>query len=278
MNALEVARKDFLDVRRSKVTWLVLLIYTGFAGLVMYTGIDTFRYRDAVRQTVLFNLFGLVRSGAFLVPIVALVVAYLAIAGERETGSVTFLLGLPNTRGDVVVGKFLSRGFVIVLGICGAYLVIAAFLAGPYPVFPVGPYLVMFGMMLLYAVAYVAIAIGISASVASKSRAAAAGFGAYFALNVFPVLQSPESLVEKLHADILGLSEAPNLYAFAGNLVPDQALLLGVSAIDDLRVGPGVPTDAPFYLQPTVAPVILCLWIVVPLVVGYARFRAADLT
>lgn len=279
MSLVEVARKDFLDTRRSKIIWLVLLIYTGFAGLLMYINIDSWQFTDTLREASVQTLSGFVVFGSLLVPLVALVVAYLAIAGERETGSVKFLLGLPNTRWDVILGKFLSRGFVIALGIVSAYLVICAFLLTLYPVFPIRLYLVTFGLMLLYAVAYVAIAIGISASVASKARAAAAGFGLYFVLNVLSLFQPPTGIVRTFHADILGFTEAPILYQFISQLVPSQAIMRGISPFGTETIPmSALPSDAPFYVQAEFMPVILCGWIVAPLVFGYYRFRSADVT
>ena len=279
MSLVEVARKDFLDTRRSKIIWLSLLIYTGFAGLLMYINTDQPQYYDTPREAVVQTLFGVVVFGSLLVPLVALVVAYLAIAGERETGSVKFLLGLPNTRWDVILGKFLSRGFVIALGIVSAYLVVGAFLLTLYPVFPIRPYLMTFGLMLPYAVAYVAIAIGISASVASKARAAAAGFGLYFVLNVLSLFQPPAGVVRTLHAELLGFAEAPILYQFISQLVPSQAIMRGISPFgtEALPIS-ALPSDAPFYVQAEFMPVILCGWIVAPLVFGYYRFRSADVS
>lgn len=279
MSVVDVARKDFLDTRRSKVIWLVISIYAGFAGLFMYVQTGQLQYHETLRAGVIVNLSGIVVLGTVLVPIVALVAAYLSVAGERETGSAKLLLGLPNTRRDVVIGKFCSRSLIIVLGIVSAYLVVAALLVILYPVFPVTPYLVMFGLMILYAVVYVAIAIGISASVTSKARAAASGFGIYFVLNVLPLFRAPGSVVQSLHADVLGFAESPVLYQFVTLLFPGRALTHGLRAVMDEGISSsGLPADAPFYVQPAFVPVFLCAWIVVPLAVGYYRFRTADVS
>lgn len=279
MSLVEVARKDFLDIRRSKVIWLVLSIYAGFAGVVMYINIDQWQYYETVHVAVIQILSSVVFIGSLLIPLVALVAAYLAIAGERESGSAKFLLGLPNTRWDIILGKFLSRGLVITLGIISAFVVIAGFLLTIYPVFPAIPYLVMFGLMFLYAIAYVAIAIGVSASVTSKARAAAAGFGLYFALNILTLVGSLGNIMRTLHVDILGFTEAPLLYQFVSQLVPSQALTHGVSAFGaEGNSINALPSDAPFYVQAEFMPVILCGWIIVPLVFGYYRFRSADVS
>lgn len=279
MSLIEVARKDLLDYRRTKVIWFVLFAYAGFAAIYMFISTDQYQYYETARLGVINILSSVVFVGSVLIPLVALVAAYLAIAGERETGSAKFLLGLPNTRRDVIFGKFLSRSLVMALGIISAFVVIAMFLLTIHPVFPVIPYLVMFGLMLLYAVTFVAIVIGISASVASKSEAIAVGFGLYFVLYFLTLFVSLGDIVRTIHVDILGFTEAPVLYQFASQLVPNQALMRGLSALgtEGISIG-GLPSDAPFYVQAEFMPLILSGWIVVPLLFGYYRFRTADVS
>ena len=50
---------------------------------------------------------------SLVVPIVALLASYAAVVGERTTGSVRFLFGLPNSRQGAYVGKYLSRAAVV---------------------------------------------------------------------------------------------------------------------------------------------------------------------
>ena len=125
----------------------------------------------------------------------------------------------------------------------------------------------------------VAIVIGISASVASKSEAIAVGFGLYFVLYFLTLFVSLGGIVRSIHADILGFTEAPVLYQFASQLVPNQALMRGLSVLGTEGISiSALPSDAPFYVQAEFMPVILCGWIVVPLLFGHYRFRTADVS
>jgi ABC-2 type transport system permease protein len=279
VSLVEVARRDFLDYRRSKVVWFVLVSYAGFAAIYMFISTDQYQYYETLREAVIQILSSVLFVGSLLVPLIALVAGSSAIAGERETGSAKFLLGLPNTRWDVILGKFLSRSLVIALSIIGAFTVVAGFLLTIHPVFPVIPYLVMFGLIFLYTVAYTAVVIGISASVASKARAVVAGFGLYFVLNIFTLFVPFGAIVRTIHADILGFIETPMLYRFFSQLVPSQALMRGVGVFGTEGVSvSALPSDAPFYVQAGFMPVILCGWIIVPLVFGYYRFSTADVS
>jgi ABC-2 type transport system permease protein len=63
------------------------------------------------------------RFGLNIVPVLALVASYLAIAGERESGTLKLLLGMPPTRREVVLGKLLGRLAVTTTAIVVAFTV-----------------------------------------------------------------------------------------------------------------------------------------------------------
>ncbi|ELZ02545.1 ABC transporter permease subunit [Natrialba asiatica] len=280
MSVADVIWKDFLNVRRSKGIWIAGSTYAVFAGLFLLIQRNQLRFYETGREGVIATVSQVNSLGSFFVPIVAFVVAYLAIAGERETGSAKLELGLPNTRRDVLIGKFISRSFVMVLSVVLAYaVVVAILLLTSYPVFPGPTLLALFGLMTLYTIAYVAIAIGISAAVATKARAAAVGFGVYFVLNVLLLFTTLGNLIRRLHVGVFGFSETPILYQFASQFVPNEGILVGIQSITGQSVtGRELPSSTAFYVQPEFMPVVLCVWIVVPLVVGYYRFRRADVS
>ncbi len=62
---------------------------------------------------------------SLVIPVVALLSSYATIIGERNSGSIRFLVGLPNSRSDAFIGKFISRSLVVVIP-----LVLGLLLAG----------------------------------------------------------------------------------------------------------------------------------------------------
>lgn len=279
MNVSDVIWKDFLNVRRSRGIWIGVSIYAVFAGLFLVVQRDQLRFYETTREGTLAMLSQVASLGSFLVPMVAFVAAYLAIAGERETGSAKLELGLPNTRRDVVLGKLVCRSLVVALSIAIAYVVVAICLFALYPVFPGLTVLALFGIMTLYAIAYTAIAVGISASVASKARAAAVGFAVYFVLNVVLLVTTPGNIVRRIHVGLFGFDETPTVYEFISQLVPSQGVLQVIQRFTGQSVTGGeLTSDIPFYLQSEFVLVILCLWIILPIVVGYYRFSRADVS
>ncbi|MFD2372306.1 ABC transporter permease subunit [Haloarchaeobius iranensis] len=214
-----------------------------------------------------------------IIPLVALVAAYLSVAGERESGNLKFLLSYPNSRRDVVLGKFIARAVVVTVSIVVAFVVGLGMAAYYFPSVQLPDFAAFVGVTLLYAVSYVAIAVGISAATSSRSRAMGLAIGSWFVLNVFwnflPI--QPATVIEFV-ADKLGTSVSDNFKDLVWSLSPTGAYFNAIQPIFPERItgGSGAGTNA-FYLQPEFMFVILAFWIVAPLALGYWRFERADL-
>jgi ABC-2 type transport system permease protein len=232
---------------------------------------------------------------AVLLPIVALVASYLAIAGEREGGGIKFMLSLPNTRRDVFVGKLASRMGIVTGGIVFMFVAAVSVALTRHGAFPATVILGVFLLTLVYGATFVSIAVSMSAAAASRSRAIAGAFGSYFVLvilYVMPVAQVP-MMVRWIHTTLLGADPNPDLYnavqytspflAYrkATNIVmPDEMrqILFYSSLPDDISYGsPKANEVLPTYLQDEFSLVILAFWLVVPLLIGYLLFERADL-
>ncbi|MGM0399502.1 MAG: ABC transporter permease subunit [Halobacteriota archaeon] len=275
MSTLVIARKEFADAVRSRTLWGIVAIIAVMTSLAM--AVTAFVPGE---PNVYAAIGGASQFAGILVPIMALVAASLAIAGERESGSIKILLGLPPTRGEVLAGKFLGRSLVVIVGIVVGFAfaaVVAVVIYGSVP--PVA----FAGVTLLSAalgVAFVGIGIGISATTATRSRAMTYGISAYLLLTLL------WDLVPEIARLLFGSGNTGGLeawYLFLTVLSPTGAF--NGLAREVLSMGAGGPGfgfalagETPFYLEPAALAVILVLWTVVPLVVGYLSFRDADLS
>lgn len=98
--AIAIAKKDFEDAAHSKLLWgltLVLLIVT-VPSFYNMTG-TSFLHGAADATEWLPSTFQ-----NFVAPL-AMIAAYRAVVGERESGSLRVLFGHPVTRRDLVIGK-----------------------------------------------------------------------------------------------------------------------------------------------------------------------------
>lgn len=107
---LVIAKRDFIEAARSRLLWgavLVLLVVTIPDYLGMINGDLVRSMQQAVRfMPMVFQYF--------IAPI-AMITAYKAVVGERESGSLRILFGHPATRRDFVLGKLISRSTLLVV-------------------------------------------------------------------------------------------------------------------------------------------------------------------
>lgn len=292
MSATLVARKDFDEAVRSRLLWGLVAVFVLFVGLIVYVFQTVVENPTAAR-----GIAAIVVPAQVVVPIAGLVVGYMAIVGERRTGSIKLLAGLPVRRRDVVLGKLLGRTAVMGLGVGAGFLVGGVLLFAFLGSLPLAEFVGFAALTVLFALAFVGTAVGISAAVATRGRALALALGAYLVCNFFWEAISagvyyvvngsiPGLRVEAWYFGLKHLS--PMLaYVRAAHLVFDTEVngialfriedLSGASGPAAFRLSNRVVGDLPVYLEEWFSIVVLAGWIAVPILVGYLRFRTADL-
>jgi len=289
-----VARKDFQDAVRSKWLWVLSAIFVGlFVGGAYFLGS---RLPEEAQQQVTTNQFFQSVVGQLLitliVPLVAIVISYSAIVGERESGSLKLLLSLPHSRLDAVVGKTVGRSGVVALRILLG-LLLAAVELGIYGVGILVIDFLVFGILTtLLGVVFVSIAVGISAAASTNRRAMLGSVGLFF---VFTFLWNRVRQILSLVNDQLSLNlELMELVKYglfikffnpvrayqtlAARLYSDTQLQARL--YDSGMLGQMIQQQMdglPFYLSDTVVMAQFLLWLFVPLALGYLVFDDADL-
>jgi ABC-2 type transport system permease protein len=281
MSIATVARKDFTDSRGSRALWLLTGLFVLFAAFMVWAFAEFEAGGDGVDPNLAALGFYdfLAASAALFVSITALVVAYKAVAGERDSGSAKLLLGLPHSRRDVVVGKVLGRGLVmaipVVLGFAIAFAVAFALLGAVN----VADYALFVAVTVLFALAYVSLMVAISASVSTTSRASALAFGAFVVLElVWGVVATGAVYLANGFSLPATITAYPEWYFGLVSVVPSAAYQSAVSAVvDGASTGGGLAGHDAIYLDPWFGFVYLALWATVPLALAYAKFARADL-
>ena len=261
-----VAQKDFADAVRSKMFWALsaLMLLLAYIGLYIPEAVgDDPTVSDGIE--VLSGVIG------FLIPIVALVVGYLAIVGERETGSIRMVLSLPLKRWEVLVGKLVGRTGVIVVPILVGFGLAVPFALLVYGSLPGAEYGEFVTGVLLIGFAFVAIAVGVSGSVDSRGKALAVVVGIYALFEFFWSL-IPLGLFWLANGE-LPEGESPTWVEALNGATPTQS---AVSVSEGLWNG--ISTGEPLVLQEWVSALLLLAWVAVPLLVGYLRFSRADIS
>lgn len=278
MSWVAIAKKDFRDAVRAKILWGSTAIFCFLYAIFLLVA------SDSGDQPAVDALGGLLFTGGFLLPLVVISMGYLAVAGERDSGSIKYLLGLPNSRREVLFGKLVGRGAVAVLAISIAILAGAGILIGRFGTVPV-EYGIFAALTLLFTMAFISIAVGFSALVDTRGKAMGATIGAYFLVSIVWVVPgvNPQDSVSFVVEDVLGMGATPELYQFVQQLSPVWAYVVSVNSFiyPDSSGGTGQfdpgAADTPLYLTDEFLVVVLVLWIVLPMAIGYARFRSAEL-
>lgn len=293
MNVSLLARKEFTDAMRSRSLWAatgLLTIVLSAAAVLPSVAIDNLDPATLPRY--------MLAPVATFVTITALVTGYLAIAGERDTGSIRTLLGLPYTRGDVVLGKYVGRSAIVGVAVLVSYLVAAVVSFAVYGSLPVGVYTLLALLTVVLGIAVVGIAVAISAGAGTRNRAMTLSVGLFFVFEliwtyltkglyyVVTLGDLPGTYVPPWYILLERLSPTNAFKSAAELFIPENVTRVNVSQGQGVtnagsNAGPTlaerVGGELPFYLDAWFALVVLACWIVVPVVVGYIRFERADL-
>jgi len=292
---IAIARKDVADATRSRMLWGFTLVFVAFLGMALPVAGELFP--DVVTVSPAKALAGVAMLAQLFIPGIAIVAGYMAVVGERRTGSLRVLLGAPFTRGRVLAGKLVGRLVVTLVALTTGFAVAAALVVALYG----APTAAAFGGFvatgLLLGVVFTGLAVGGSAATATRGHAMTATIGSFMGMVFFW-----QPLAAGAYAAVTGGLPgriAEPWYFLLKRVNPLEAYRVLTEAALDERVDavPQFPLEdvprhapleqlamtnrlagpVPFYLQDWFAALILLAWAVIPVLVGYHRFRTTDL-
>jgi ABC-type transport system involved in multi-copper enzyme maturation permease subunit len=286
-----LARSECRTVLTSKGAWILVAL------VVLWGFRPTYAGWDAVGRNI---TVGYVQIGVSLfLPVGALLLSYQSLIGERTTGSIKFLLGLPLTRMQILLGKATGRFVGIGVAMVAATLLLAGIGLVEHGPFAPLRFLGTLAATLLLGCAMIAIGVFIS-TVTRRTVTAATGVIAYFLVTLFwsQIVTSVYTAVTGVPVDPYDAPPSGPLF-LALRLTPDGAYnvltnwILGVGNSAELfyivytKLAPGVSVNAfvveaafdgggPWYLHPALSLVVLLVWSVVPLVLAHRVFTRGD--
>jgi ABC-type transport system involved in multi-copper enzyme maturation permease subunit len=290
-----VARKEAVTLFKSKAIWILapLLVVWGYG--------PTYESWDVLGPNV---TVGFVQAaGSVLLPLGVLLLTYRSIIEERTSGSLKFLLGLPLTRTDILVGKVLGRSAGAVLPFALSAVVLGTIGGIKFGLFSPLRFVGVFLVTVLYIVVLVSVAIAVSAATSSEVRITAVLFGVFFliltllwrligasiysaatgtAANpfdppadglLFAILRiSPGRAYRTVTNWILGVGNSGGQYTSVIDVMY-PGLSTNEYVVDAAFSGQAVPV----YLHESLGLVVLLLWGIIPLVLAGYRFKRGDL-
>lgn len=262
-----IAGKEFRDRIRNLWVLAVAVIFSLFALAIAYFG-------SAQQGSVGFRgidvtIASLVSLVIYLVPLIALILGYDAVVGERERGSLELLLSMPITRFEVLLGKYLGLSAALacstVIGF-GAGLLPLASQLGTADLYH---YLGFVLSAILMGMAFLSLSLLVSVLTSDRMRAS----GLAIALWFFFVLIFDLLLTGALVASQGSLSSG----VFGALLMLNPAdvfRLLNIFSSEQVQAMYGLATVMPENLtQPSVLAGIMLGWIVIPFLIANWRFK-----
>ncbi|MHB1121978.1 MAG: ABC transporter permease [Ramlibacter sp.] len=264
---LTIAFKELRDRLRNRWVLAVALVFTVFALVIAYFG---GAQQGAVGlRSIEATIASLVSLVIYLIPLIALLLGFDAVVGERERGSLDLLLSLPVTRLEVLLGKYLGLAAALTLSTLAGFGLVALLLVGQIGMAGLEPYLGFMFSSVLLGLAFLSLAVLLSVLARDRTRASGLAIALwFFFVLVFDLL-------------LLGLLVAGGGEA-AGHWFPylllfnpaDVFRILNIFSLDDVRSLYGLASIVPGALaKPWLMALVMLAWIAAPLGIATWRFR-----
>lgn len=266
-----MARKEFCDGLRNRWLLAISLLFAVLAIGIAWLGAAAAGQLGFT--SIPATIASLASLATFLMPLIALLLAYDAIVGEDESGTLLLLLTYPLGRGQILLGKFVGHGLILalatVLGFGCAMLAIALLVDDV----ELGVLLWAFGRFMLTSTllgwVFLGLAYALSSRCAEKSTAAGLALGVwFFFVLVFDLALLALLVVGKGQFNPQGLPwllllNPTDVY----RLINLSGFNSGTQSIGVMALG----TDLD--LPPALLWACLLAWVGVPLALAYGLFR-----
>lgn len=270
--ALIIAEKEIREGLRNRWVAAATLLLAGLALALAFLGSTPSGEVAAGRLTV--TVVSLSSLSIYLLPLIALLLAFDTIVGEAERGTLLLTLAYPVSRGQVIVGKFMGHGAIVAFATAVGFGAAAAAIAavGTPSVAEWRAFAGLVGASVLLGWVFLAVAYVISAAVGERSTAA----GVAVVVWLFLVLLYDMGLLGALVATGgQGIVGAITPFLLLANPCDAYRLvtLAGFDAAGSLT-GLAVAAEG---LSPAAPVIALALWVAVPLAAAWTLFGRREL-
>jgi Cu-processing system permease protein len=263
-----IAYKELRDRLRNRWVLAVAAVFTALALVIVYFG---GAQQGAIgMRSIEFTIASLVSLVIYLIPLIALLLGFDAVVGERERGSLDLLLALPVTRLEVLLGKYLGLAAALSLSTLGGFGLVAVLLGTQVGPAALEPFIGFMFSSVLLGLAFLSLAVMLSVLARDRTRASGLAISLWF----FFVLVFDLVLLGLLVVGGGGEAGAdwfPYLLLFNP---ADVFRILNIFSLDDVRSLYGLTSIVPTALaKPWLMALVMLGWIAAPLAVATWRFR-----
>ena len=264
---LTLASKEFRDRLRNRWVLAVALVFAAFSLVITYAG--GAQQGTVGLRSLEFTITSLVSLVIYLVPLIALLLGFDAIVGERERGSLDLLLAYPITRSELLLGKYLGLALALALAMLAGLAAVGGMLVSQFGTRALFHYGGFVASALLMGLAFLSLAVLVSVLAKDRTRASGAAIVLWFLF------------VLVFDLALLGVLVA-TAGRYGGEIFPYLLLLnptdvfriLNVFSAEDVRSAYGlVSVVPPVLLRLDVLSAVMFGWIALPLLIAKWRFK-----
>lgn len=262
-----IASKEFWDRIRNRWVLAVALVFTAFALVIAYFGAA--QQGSVGFRSIDLTIASLVSLVIYLIPLIALVLGFDAIVGERERGSLDLLLSMPITRLELLLGKYFGLAAALAFSTIAGFGLVAIVLSAKLDLNALFHYVGFMLSSVLLGCAFLSLAVMLSVFAADRTRASGLAIATWF----FFVLVFDLLLLGALV--VTGGQWGGEIFPYLLLANPaDVFRILNIFSLDDVRTLYGLATVFPRALaDPWLLGLVMLAWIVVPLGIASWRFR-----
>lgn len=177
-----IARKELSDGLRNRWLLAISLLFAVLAVGIAWLGAAASGQLGFT--SIPATIASLASLATFLMPLIALMLAYDAIVGEEEGGTLMLLMTYPLGRGQIMLGKFLGHGLILALAVLIGFGCAAVAIGVLVEGIELSMLVWAFGRFMLSSIllgwAFLAIAYVLSSLASEKSTAAGLALGVWF--------------------------------------------------------------------------------------------------
>ncbi len=264
---LTIAAKEWRDRTRDRWVLAIALVFTVLSLSIAYFG-GAGQGAVGLRSTET-TIASLVSLVIYLVPLIALLLGFDAIVGERERGSLELLLSHPVRRVELLLGKYLGLGAALASATLAGFALVAVLLYQRSGVDALVLYAGFVGSSVLLGLAFLSLAMLLSVLARERTRASGMAIAAWF----FFVLVFDLLLLGVMVAS--GGRYGGDVVAYALLFNPaDVFRIFNVFSMEEIRSWYGLTTLAPAAMgKPALMAGALGVWILAPLAIANWKFK-----
>jgi ABC-type transport system involved in multi-copper enzyme maturation permease subunit len=273
-----IAKKEFLDNIRNK--WIIFLTAILFILVLAFSYLAGSQTGgEEVFGDMETTVFGLLGISSILIPLIAIILGFGTISGEAESGALSIVLSYPVSRLEVLLGKLLGLGFVIVLAVLVGFgfggIIITLTVSGE----SWAGYLGFMGLTIFLGFIFLSLSICISAFFKRRITSIGGGLVIFFWGIIIGIVFFAALLGTGLDFTDFQTGNIPEWFWLEPLLSPPdlhQTTVMRAFGLDFIDIS-GFSLSLPGFLSTGLLLVGHFLWLIIPLILAYLFFMRRDI-